>query len=115
MPLPAMSGAEPCTASKMAASTPMFAPGAIPSPPTSPAISSERMSPKRFVVTIVSNCHGFSTSCIAQASTMRSSTCTLPSYFFATSRAVSRKTPVSALSTFALWTMVTFLRPCFTA
>src|SRR3989442_1787954 len=32
-----MSGAEPCTASKIAASLPRFAPGASPSPPTSPA------------------------------------------------------------------------------
>jgi hypothetical protein len=40
------------------------------------------MSPKRFVVTITSNWYGFITSCIAQASMMRSSHATLPSYFF---------------------------------
>ena len=40
---------------------------------------------------------------------------TLPSYFLATSRAVSRKIPDSAFSTFALCTIVTFLRPCFSA
>ena len=69
------------------------------------------MSPNRLVVTITSNCHGLVTNCMAQASTMRSSIATRPSYCFATSRAVSRKTPVSAFSTLALWTTVTFLRP----
>ncbi len=38
-------GAEPCVASKTAVSGPMFAPGATPSPPTSPAVRSETMSP----------------------------------------------------------------------
>ena len=51
-----------------------------------PAIWSERMSPNRLVVTIMSNCHGLSTSCMAHASTMRSSISTRPSYCFATSR-----------------------------
>ena len=73
MPLPAMSGAVPCTASKIAAPSPMFAPGARPRPPTSPAVRSERMSPNRFIVTITSNRVGSRTSFIAVASTMRSS------------------------------------------
>ena len=58
MPLPAMSGALPCTASKIAAVVPMLAPGARPSPPTSPETSSLRMSPNMLVVTITSNCSG---------------------------------------------------------
>src|SRR6476469_4071979 len=41
IPLPAMSGAVPCTASKIAPPRPMFAPGASPSPPTSPEIRSD--------------------------------------------------------------------------
>src|SRR5690606_1876472 len=49
-PLPAMSGAEPWTASKIAASVPMLAPGARPRPPTRPAHRSEMMSPNRLVV-----------------------------------------------------------------
>ncbi|MNX76593.1 hypothetical protein D3C86_1081060 [compost metagenome] len=53
--LPAMSGAEPWTASKMAASAPMLEPGAKPNPPTRPAHKSERMSPNRLVVTMTSN------------------------------------------------------------
>src|SRR5256885_11163175 len=45
---PAMSGAEPCTASKMAHSWPRFAPGTSPSPPTNAAHRSEMMSPYKF-------------------------------------------------------------------
>src|SRR5882762_1196603 len=111
IPLPAMSGAEPCTASNIAACSPIFAPGARPSPPARPAISSERMSPNRFVATITSNCHGSVTSCIAQASTMRSFISMRPSNSLATSRPVSRKSPDNAFSTLALWTTVTRLRP----
>src|SRR3989442_1191901 len=73
IPCPAMSGAEPCTASKIAACSPIFAPGASPSPPTSPDASSERMSTNRLVVTITSNCAGLITSCIAALSTIFSS------------------------------------------
>ncbi len=50
LPCPAMSGAEPCTASKIATSVPMLAPGARPRPPTRPAHRSEMMSPNRLVV-----------------------------------------------------------------
>ena len=38
-------GAEPCVASKTAASGPMLAPGATPRPPTRPAVRSLTMSP----------------------------------------------------------------------
>ena len=38
-------GAEPCVASNIAASVPMLAPGASPSPPTMPAPRSDTMSP----------------------------------------------------------------------
>jgi hypothetical protein len=38
-------GAEPCVASNTAAAVPMLAPGATPSPPTMPAVRSDRMSP----------------------------------------------------------------------
>jgi hypothetical protein len=56
--LPAMSGAEPWTASKIATSLPMFADGANPRPPVSPEVRSLRMSPFMLVVTITSNCSG---------------------------------------------------------
>src|SRR3954451_15949490 len=42
---PAMSGALPCTASKTAPASPMFAPATTPRPPTSPAARSDTMSP----------------------------------------------------------------------
>jgi hypothetical protein len=74
MPLPAMSGAVPCTASNIAQPlSPMLAAGATPSPPISPAARSERMSPNRFIVTITSNRSGAITSFIAVASTIMSS------------------------------------------
>src|SRR5271169_542496 len=44
-PLPAMSGAEPCTDSKTAHVSPRFAPGVTPSPPTRPEARSLMMSP----------------------------------------------------------------------
>ncbi len=112
LPWPAMSGAEPCTASKIAASRPMLAPGAMPSPPTRPATRSERMSPNRLVVTSTSNCQGLSTSFIAQASTITDSIAMRPLYFSSyICSAVSLKMPVSAFMMLALCTMVTFLRP----
>ena len=46
---------------------------------------------------------------------IRSFISTRPSYSFATCWPVSRKIPVSALSTLALWTTVTRLRLCRTA
>ena len=44
-PAPAMSGAEPWTASNTARSSPKLAPGTTPSPPTSPAHKSLITSP----------------------------------------------------------------------
>ena len=61
-PRPAMSGALPCTASKTAYSSPMFAPGTSPSPPTRPAQRSLSRSPKRFDVASTSNRVGSITS-----------------------------------------------------
>ena len=52
---PAMSGAEPWTGSYMQTSSPMFPPGAMPRPPTSPAMRSLRMSPNMFSITSTSN------------------------------------------------------------
>ena len=110
-----MSGAEPCTGSKIAACVPMLAPGASPKPPINPAASSERMSPNRFVVTMTSNCSGLITSCIAVLSTILSSDAIVPAYCSATRRATSRNSPDVAFRMLALWTIVTFLRPCVLA
>ena len=93
----------------------MFAPGASPSPPTSPETSSLRMSPNMLVVTMTSNCSGRMTSCMAVLSTIMSLASTRPSYSFATARPTSRKSPLTILRMFALWTMVTFFRPCLSA
>ncbi len=51
---PAYLGALPWVGSNTAALSPMFAPGATPSPPTSPAQRSEIMSPYRLGVTMTS-------------------------------------------------------------
>ena len=115
IPCPAMSGAVPCTASKIAARDPMLAPGARPRPPTRPAISSDRMSPNMLVVTMTSNCCGWSTSCIAALSTIRSLNATRPWYCWAMSRPTSRNSPLAILRMLALWTTVTSFRPCFSA
>lgn len=115
IPFPAMSGALPCTASKMAAPVPMLPPGASPRPPTSPAARSLRMSPNMLVVTITSNCSGRSTICMAALSMMRSLNSTRPAYSAPMARPTSRKSPLTILRMLALWTMVTFLRPCCTA
>lgn len=57
-PFPAISGAEPWTASKMEASLPMFPEGVNPSPPMSPAHMSERISPYRLGMTITVSAYG---------------------------------------------------------
>ena len=75
MPLPAMSGAEPCTGSYMALRLPVLASvspseaeGSMPSEPVSIEATSESMSPNRLSVTITSNCLGQRTSCMPPAS-----------------------------------------------
>ena len=112
MPLPAMSGAEPWIASNKAVSLPMFELAAKPRPPTKPAISSDKMSPNMLVVTMTSNWLGFSISCMAQLSTMRSSISKRSRYFSPISIVVSRNRPVRAFSMLALCTIVTLRRLC---
>src|SRR5712691_5137404 len=72
-PWPAISGAVPWTGSNRPRPLDglMFADGAMPIPPTSSAVRSERMSPNRLPVTMTSNWPGSLTSCIAAASTRR--------------------------------------------
>src|SRR3954466_10334791 len=70
--LPAMSGAEPCTGSKMdgAVRSGLILPeSAIPIVPAVAGPRSERMSPKRFEATMTSNRSGFSTSWMVRPST----------------------------------------------
>ena len=75
MPLPAISGAEPCTGSYsalrflvFASVSPNEADGSMPSEPVSIAAMSESMSPNRLSVTMTSNCFGQRTSCMPPAS-----------------------------------------------
>ena len=69
MPWPAMSGAVPCAGWNTAWWSPMSPEGAMPMPPTSAAIRSDRMSPNMFSVTSTSYCQGFITRLSAIAST----------------------------------------------
>ena len=109
MPRPAISGALPCTASKMAWSWPRLAPGARPKPPIRPAQRSDRISPKRLVVTMMSKRSGFITSCMAQLSTIISSNA-MSGYACEISRPVLRNSPEVDFIILALWTRVTFFR-----
>ena len=69
-PLPAYFGADPWTGSNIETWPGwMFPEAAMPRPPQIAAPRSVRMSPNRFVVTIVSNCSGFRTSHMQAAST----------------------------------------------
>eukprot|EP00982_Pelagococcus_subviridis_P017296 31529-Pelagococcus_subviridis.AAC.18 len=65
-----MSGALPCTGSNNPGpSLPTAADGSIPMDPVSMLAASDKMSPKMFPVTIVSNCVGARMICIAALST----------------------------------------------
>src|SRR5438093_688140 len=104
---PAYFGAEPWIASKTATPfSPMFAPGATPSPPTKPAARSLTMSPYRFGSTITSYSSGFWTSCMHMLSTMRSSKSTRPSNAAATVRHESRNRPSDSCMLLAVWSGV---------
>ena len=106
-PFPAMSGAEPCTGSKMPGPTsPRLAEPASPSPPVTAAASSERMSPNMFSVTITSKRSGALTSCIAALSTSMCSSVDVRDSRRATSFATRRHIR-EVSSTFALSTEVT--------
>ena len=82
-PLPAMSGAEPCTGSYsarrfsvFASVSPSEADGSMPSEPVSMAAMSDSMSPNRLSVTMTSNCFGQRTSCMPPESASWCSSCT---------------------------------------
>ena len=111
---PACFGALPCTASNIAQSLPIFALGARPRPPTSPAHRSDTMSPYRFGSTITSKVSGFCTNCMQVASTILSSN-SICGYSDTTPRATSKNRPSVHFMMFALCTAVTFFRPFFTA
>ena len=71
MPLPAMSGAEPCTGSKSDGkrrSGLMLPEGAMPMVPVQAGPRSDRISPKRLEPTITSKREGFSTNWAVSAS-----------------------------------------------
>ncbi len=89
---PAMSGADPCTASKIETSLPIFADGAKPRPPVKPEVRSLRMSPFMLVVTMTSNCSGRIASWCAQLS-MRMCFATIDGYCGANSSNVCWRSP----------------------
>ncbi len=83
IPLPAISGAEPCTGSYSALrfwvfglTSPSEADASMPSEPVSIAAMSDSMSPNRLSVTTTSNCFGFLTSCMPPESASWCSNCT---------------------------------------
>ncbi len=111
---PAMSGAEPCTASKIATSFPMFADGAKPSPPVRPDVRSLRMSPFMFVVTMTSNCSGRIASWCAQLS-IRMCLDLMLGYCGANSSKVRWSNPSVSFMMFALVAQCTLFRPSASA
>ena len=106
IPLPAMSGAEPCTGSyRPGPPAPRLAEASSPIDPAIIAASSERMSPNMFSVSTTSKAAGFEISCIAALSTSRCSSRT-SGWSRATCSTVSRhRREVSRM--FALSTEVT--------
>ena len=109
-----MSGADPCTASNIAISSPILAPGATPSPPTSPAAKSDSISPYKFIVTITLYFSGLVTNCIHILSIIVSSTL-ISGYELDNSLATSRNSPSVIFKMFALWTTVTVSKLLFLA
>jgi hypothetical protein len=109
VPLPAMSGAEPCTGSNSPGPepSPSEALGSIPSEPVSMAASSLRMSPNMFSVRITSKSAGRETSCIAALST---SMCSRGVSCSPATRSTTLRHSRDVSRTFALSTLVTFLR-----
>ena len=68
MPLPAMSGAEPCAACATACWSPKLSDAASPRLPASSEATLDTMSPYMFVVTMTSNASGVRMSCAHAAS-----------------------------------------------
>src|SRR6185312_3031434 len=93
MPLPAMSGAEPCTGSNIEGylrSGLMFPDGATPIEPVSAGPRSERMSPNRLEPTTTSNQSGFRTKCAVRMSIWYWSALILGYFFFIASKRSSQ-------------------------
>ncbi len=107
---PAMSGALPCTASNTAAAAPTFAPGTMPSPPTSPDARSDTMSPYRFSKRMTSNGVGSSASSMQRLS-ITTSSYSISEFRSATRRQQSRNNPSVSFMIDALCAAVTFRRP----
>ena len=109
VPVPAMSGAEPCTGSyRPGPPSPTEALGSMPSEPVSMAASSLRMSPNMFSVRITSNSVGFATSCMAALSTSMCSSGSDSSPSATRSTVFRQRREVSRM--FALSTLVTLRR-----
>lgn len=127
-PLPAMSGAEPWTASKMDASLPMLPEGVRPRPPMRPADKSERMSPYltgsarllrspdyqayRLGMTMTRSAKGAGSWVMRRQTRSRMSSVYLMfEYSLATSRQAFKNMPSDIFMTPALCTAVTSGRP----
>ena len=89
----------------------MFAPGATPSPPTSPAARSLRMSPYRLGSTSTSYSSGLLHQLHAHVVDDAVLELDVRKLARPPRRAVARNSPSVCFMMFALWTAVTFLRP----